>query len=90
MLQGDLYRQRVEAVLMSLQYIVLHRWEQLRGYCTASAPPCEWPFEAQISDEFRLFEVAYNESGVHSFRENGDAGRGYVCDLACFRQEILG
>ena len=86
------YRRRVGAALMALQYIVLIRWDQLRGYCaTAAAPACEWPYESHIADEFLLFETAYNESGVSTFTQlNADYHKDKDCDLEKFRRQILG
>ena len=85
------YRRRVDNVLMALQYIVLIRWDQLRDYCATTAPtPCDWPYEGQIANEFRLFEIAYNNSGVRTFTQLNVDYRKEECDLDSFRRQILG
>jgi hypothetical protein len=88
--QGKTFVDRVAHVLMSLQYVVLLRWDQLGGYCTVT-PACTWPFQARLVDEFDLFEAAYNMSGVHNFMEMDPTARHSInCNLACFRKQILG
>ena len=56
-----------------------------------AAPACEWPYESHIADEFRLFETAYNESGVSTFTQlNTDYHKDKDCNLESFRRQILG
>jgi hypothetical protein len=86
---GEPYVTRVQAVLLSLQYVVLLRWTELHEYCIYTG--CSWPFSESKADEFSLFALAYNATRVRAFDEDDSLGLyKHSCNLECFRKEIFG
>ena len=55
-------------VLMPVQYIILHRWEQLSSYAASEA--LQWPLPSDKCGVFNAFAASCSRAGVASFKES--------------------
>ena len=67
----QLYRFRVDLLLMSVQYVMLVRWNEIRA---SSKTPTQWPLHNTLDEELEAFALTFNRSGLS---KNGDDGHGH-------------
>lgn len=82
-----LYRANVQTAALSIQFMALLRWEQLRLFAIDKA--LTWPFAADKAVEFGLFASTFDRMKVVSFgmyEENSNTA--FTCNLTCFRAYV--
>jgi hypothetical protein len=91
---GEDYQLRLSQAMMSIQFVALQRWNQLREHAAGTKQP--WPLAPTLATEFERFTAAMkyafrdsNESPHFSEDLGQDGGHHKVdCDLACFAKQL--
>eukprot|EP01051_Picozoa_sp_SAG22_P006309 SAG22_NODE_407_length_10957_cov_5.081691_2_plen_207_part_00 len=81
---------RVREAAVTMQFIALTRWQELRAYSSAHSL-LAWPFAASITEEFDKFAATVQRIGVSSISQGLlTKGRcGWHCSIAQFRAQVL-
>ena len=83
------YQSRVGLVLMSIQYVMLVRWNEFKAFAAQTGSAAgRWPLHATLDEELAAFAGTFNSS---SLLKNGDDGAGRFqgsvsggCAFGCF------
>jgi hypothetical protein len=66
------FQARVGLVLLSVQYVMLVRWNEFKAWVDEQLPG-RWPLHATLDEELAVFATTFNSSGL---LKNGDDGAG--------------
>lgn len=86
------YADNVRQAMLPVQYVVLMRWAQLRGWAASPAVNISWPFSATAAEEFALFNATFTRTKVVSVQHYDEYPTALqtTCDLPCLRLLMLG
>ena len=56
------YVQRTELAAMSIYFVILQRWDEIKKWSAGNG--VDWPMEEEKQDAYDVFERIYDENGV--------------------------
>ena len=71
---------RVHVAKVSVYYVLLLRWDEMKSFAGAHAIP--WPVETEKLAAWNEFERMWEKIGIKSEQESG-------CDIKCFRAKVF-
>ena len=63
---------RVDMILLNVQYVMLTRWNEFKGWAAEQRGGTLWPLHDTLAEEFEAFSRTFNKSGLAT---NGDDGQ---------------